>query len=103
MKHFVGKMSKRSQLFIIILVLLGGTSAFASSVKLQTATPYPTDYPPDWQTADAIQRQTREVAALSGIFHLSPLRLAPQNHLHLQPLLESVSLSIPTEKTHSRS
>src|SRR5260221_12710138 len=67
MKHFVGKMSKRSQLFIIILVLLGGTSAFASSVKLQTATPYPTDYPPDWQTADAIQRQTQEVAALTPL------------------------------------
>src|SRR5258708_25665488 len=65
MKHFVGKISKRSQLFIIILVLLGGSSAFASSVKMQTATPYPTDYPADKQTGEAVQRQIQQEAELT--------------------------------------
>src|SRR5258708_15806979 len=65
MKHFVGKISKRSQLFIIILVLLGGSSAFASSVKMQTATPYATDYPADKQTGEAVQRQIQQEAELT--------------------------------------
>src|SRR5258706_5035960 len=77
MKHFVGKISGRTQLFMIILMLLGGSFAlllkmmpvfaFASSVRMQTTTPYPTDYPADKQTGEALQRQIQQEAELTPI------------------------------------
>jgi hypothetical protein len=47
-------------------------ASFAVASVLQTESPYPTDYPPDWQTQEHVQRQTQRAAALMPIPTGSP-------------------------------
>jgi hypothetical protein len=93
MKQSANQVSKRMMLFIAILLVIIGNLALVweamqaasltSSLKLQTATPYPTDYPPEWQTVEALQRQTQQAAALTPIptgtarWSIPPITSAP--------------------------
>src|ERR1043165_3224465 len=58
-------------LLVVILVVTVSTLMLtlnvSSSAQPQTASPYPTDYPPEKQTGEAVQRQTQQVGALAAL------------------------------------